>query len=378
VTTRRLTRWLVALAFVALAPCDATRFVAAQQPSVVFDFLNRYQKGDLRVAQETSDIPFLANELVKHGEKWIDAAGPDAAPARRLAAATFGLELADGTSFDEDWFRVRQVIEWGCRLLQKQPRQDAERLWYLASISLAEGAHDVRLLGAHYLWLLEDRPEQPDVSHLDHARDRFPDDSRFAFASLVSQESTFFAVEGDRDEPWESDASLNRRAASELDAKIKLSARLAIRRLIDRFGEFRRDASLSAEADLRIGRLLFVLHEPARAISQFDEVLRKTHDPFLVHLAHLFAGRALEQLGDLDRARAAYEESLKVVPAAQAASMLLAARFSADGRRTDAQAVMQSSFSVDSRARDPWRLYGYGSYRFWPQYIAALRERVWR
>jgi tetratricopeptide (TPR) repeat protein len=376
--TRRLTRSLVALAFVAVAPRDATRSFAAQQPSVLFDLLNRYQRGDLRVAQEASDIPFLANELVKHGEKWIDAAGPDAAPARRLAAATFGLELAGGTSFDEDWFRVRQVIEWGCRLLQKQPRQDAERLWYLASISLAEGAHDVRLLGAHDLLLLrEDRPEPPNVSHLNHARDRFPDESRFAFASLVSQESTF-VVEGDRDEPWESDSSLNRRAASELGAKIKLSARLAIRRLIDHLGEFRRDASLNAEADLRIGRLLFVLHEPAQAIAHFDEVFRKTNDPFLVHLAHLFAGRALEQLGDLDRARAAYGESLKVVPGAQAASMLLAARFSTDGRRTDAYAVMQSSFAVDPQPRDPWRLYGYGSYRFWPQYIAVLRERVWK
>ena len=376
--TPRLTRSLVALALVALAPRDATRSFAAQQPSVVFDLLNRYQRGDLRGARETSDIPLIANELVKHGKKWIDAAGPDAAPARRLAAATFGLELAGGTSFDEDWFRVRQVIEWGCRLLQKQPRQDAERLWYLASMSLAEGADDARLLGAHYLVLLrEDRPEPPDVSHLDHARDRFPDDARFAFASLVSQESSF-AGEGDRDEPWESDASLDRRAESELGAKIKLSFRLAIRRLIDRLGEFRGDASLGAEADLRIGRLLFVLHEPARAISQFDEVLRKTHDPFLVHLAHLFAGRALEQLGDLDRARAAYEESLKVVPGAQGASMLLAARFSTDGRWTDAYAVMQSSFAVDPQPRDPWRLYGYGSYRFWPQYIAALRERVWK
>ena len=365
---------LIAVAFVVLPFREAVRSFARQQPPVIVALLSRYERGDLRAVLEAASPAQLASELVKHGEKWVDAASPDVTPRRRLTAATFGLELAGRTPQNEDWFRVRQVIEWGCRLLQKNSRREAERFWYLASVSLVEGAHDALLLPAY-------RGDQPNRNHLGHAMDRFPGDRRFVFADLVSQEFRT-AGEADRDQAWESDASLKKRAVSDelsqLDARVKLSNRAAIRRLIEGFGEFRRDASLGAEANLRIGRLLFVLHEAAQAIPLFDEVLRTTKDPFLVHLAHLFAGRAFEQLGQRDDARRAYQYSLQVVPGAQAASMQLAAMLSADRRPTDAYAVMKSSFGVGPQLRDPWRLYGYGSYRFWPQYIAALRQLVWQ
>jgi tetratricopeptide (TPR) repeat protein len=365
---RRLTP-LVALTFVVLPFLDPVHPFAGRQPETINDLLNRYERGDLRVVLEASNINHLANELVRHGEKWADTAGPAAVPHSRLAAATFGLELAGRTPLNADWFEVRQVIEWGCRLLRKNPPRDAERLWYLASVSLAEGAHDVLLLRGTI-------PEKPNLNHLGHARDRFPDDRRFVFAAVVSEENSSTG-EGPRDEPRESDASLKKRA-SEFDAFVELSRRNAIRRLIERFDEFRRDGSLGAEADLRMGRLLLVLHQPAEAFPLFGEVLGTTNDPFLVHLAHLFAGRAFEQLGQRDRARRAYQQSLEAMPGAQAASMQLAAMFSADGRPAEAYAVMKSSFGIDPQPRDPWRLYGYGSYRFWPQYIAALRQQVWQ
>jgi hypothetical protein len=69
---------------------------------------------------------------------------------------------------------------------------------------------------------------------------------------------------------------------------------------------------------------------------EFNEVLKNTDDPFLVHLAHLFSARAHEQLGDRNLAARAYRQP-----------------------------------------RDPWRLYAHSSYRFWSQYMSALRREIW-
>jgi tetratricopeptide (TPR) repeat protein len=340
------------------------------QSSTIIDLLNRYERGDeaALLSLGNSDVEYLGQELAKRGGEWATSAGRDVTPHRRLVAATFALEVA-GARFEEEWLKVRHLVEWGCRLVGKDPPREVQRLWYLASVSLADGARDLLLLrGA--------RPDPPLLNHLGHAHDRFPDELRFLFASAVSYESG--VDEPKRDEVWESEASLKTLAPFELDARFKLSRRATVRRLIDRFGEFRGDRSLGAEAHLRTGRLLYVLHEPAEAMLHFDEVLRRTDDPFLVHLARLFSGRAFEQLGDRDRASRAYRQSLEAVPGAQSASMLLAALVSADGRPGEAYAVMKTSFDVAPQPRDPWRLYGYGSYRFWPQYIAALRREISR
>jgi tetratricopeptide (TPR) repeat protein len=292
-------------------------------------------------------------------------AGRNAAPRRRLIAATFGLELA-GESLNEKWWDVRQVIEWGCRLLRRDSPREVERLWYLASIAVAEGAIDTQLLKApgQQLGL---------TNHLAHAHARFADDSRFPFSDVVANE--LLVNEPRRDEPWEPDATLKARAPFESQAAATLRGRAYLRRQIERLREFQTDRTVGLEARLRTGRLLYVLHEPAEALVEFNEVLKNTDDPFLVHLAHLFSARAHEQLGDRNLAARAYRQALEAVPGAQAASMQFAVIQSADGRPTEAVALMKSSFAL--QPRDPWRLYAHSSYRFWSQYMSALRREIW-
>jgi tetratricopeptide (TPR) repeat protein len=340
------------------------------QPSTIIDFLDKYERGDdsAVLSLANSDVEYLSREMVRRGEEWINAGGRDARARRRLLAATFGLELA-GARFEEKWYEVRHLIEWGCNLLRKDPPREAERLWYVASISLADGARDqLLLIGA--------RPDLPMASHVGHAHKRFPDDARFPFATRVNDESR--VDEPKREETWESEASLKKRAPFELEARTKLSSRVLVRRYVDRLGEFRDDPMLGTEAHLRAGRLLYVLHEPAQALLHFTEVMRRTDDPVFVHLAHLFSARAFLQRGERDRAAAAFRQSLEVVPGAQAASMELAALLFAEGRPGAAYAVINASFAVEPQPRDPWRLYGYGTFRFWPAHIAALRREVHR
>jgi tetratricopeptide (TPR) repeat protein len=337
----------------------------AQQPSVIIEILNRYERGDLFVALETSDLDMLADELVAHGEKWANAAGRDAAPRRRLIAATFGLEVASAR-FREEWGNVRHVIEWGCRLVRRGPPSEGERLWHLASVSLIEGAGDTGLLMAP--------GRRPGLTnHLSHAHSRFPADIRFPFSDAVAHERG--VDERGRDEPWEPDAALKRRAPFESRAELELLRRENTRRYLERLRQVQADPTVGVEAQLRAGRLLHILHESAQAITAFNEVLKRSDDPFFVHLAHLFSGRSYEQLEERDRASTAYRQALEAVPGAQAASMHLAALLAADGRPTEAYAVMKSSFAL--QPRDPWRVYGYGSFRFWPQYMAALRREIW-
>jgi tetratricopeptide (TPR) repeat protein len=338
---------------------------AAQQPSIIIEILNRYERGDSFVALETSDVDMLADELVAHGEKWANAAGRDGTPRRRLIAATFGLEVARARYRDE-WLNVRHVIEWGCRLVRRGPPSEAERLWHLASVSLIEGARDTGLLIAP--------GRRPGLTnHLGHAHARFPADIRFPFSDAVAHESG--VGERGRDEPWEPEAALKRRAPFESLAKLELLRRTNIRRYLERLRQVEADPTVGVEAQLRAGRLLYILHEPAQSITAFNEVLKRSDDPFFVHLAYLFSGRSYEQLGERDRASTAYRQALEAVPGAQAASMHLAAILAADGRPTEAYAVMKSSCAL--QPRDPWRVYGYGSFRFWPQHVAALRREIW-
>ena len=340
------------------------------QPSTIIDLLDKYERGDDSAVSSlaNSDVGYLSRELVRRGEDWINAGGRDSRARRRLLAATFGLELA-GARFEEKWHEVRHLIEWGCDLLRKDPPREAERLWYVASVSLADGARDqLLLIGA--------RPDLPMASHVGHAHKRFPDDARFPFAIAVSHESNL--NEPKREETWESEASLKKRAPFDLDARFALTRRAAARRYIDRLREFQDNPALGAEAHLRTGRLLYVLHEPAQALVHFTEVMKRTDDPVFIHLAHLFSARSFVQRGERDLAAAAFRQSLVAVPGAQAASMELAALLFAEGRPGDGYAVMNASFAVQPQPRDPWRLYGYRTFRFWPAHISALRREIRR
>jgi hypothetical protein len=93
------------------------------------------------------------------------------------------------------------------------------------------------------------------------------------------------------------------------------------------------------------------------------------------YLANYFAGQALGQLGERERAEAAYRRALDAVPRAQSASFALSALLGLRGARAEAASLISQAIATPI-VPDPWRAYGRGDDRFWPLRIAALRDKI--
>ena len=93
----------------------------------------------------------------------------------------------------------------------------------------------------------------------------------------------------------------------------------------------------------------------------------------VIYLARYFKGQALERKKRPAEAEKAYRGALRAVPAAQSASMALAALLFKNGQRTEASRLMDMMFAASPRPADPWRGYADADDRFWPLLIGQLR-----
>ncbi len=342
-------------------PPSSTR--ETTQASQVIDLLNRYSFEDPEaVAASLRGAPglgLLGKDLERVSADWIAARGTREVPQRRLVVATFALEVA-AAGLGSEWTAVRPLIEFGCRLVRRDTRgSDAERLWFLASIALGQGAVD-----------------RAADEHLSHARERFPDDPRLRLAAAiaVAQRSPH---EADRDEAWRSkDQLLVQSKAGDRSAPAGLVVWAMVTAAIDQFEALLDVPELRAEANLRAGYLWFVLHEHEKAQARFRLALQASPDRFLTYLAHFLSGRTHDAAAEPRQAETAYRRAIEAVPYAQAATSALAVRLFLDGRPDEAYALVDASFSARPRPADPWRAYGYGDFRFWPDLMRRLRQLV--
>jgi hypothetical protein len=68
---------------------------------------------------------------------------------------------------------------------------------------------------------------------------------------------------------------------------------------------------------------------------------------------------------------------LAAIPRAQSATFALAALLGAQGARREAASLVDLSITAPL-AVDPWRIYGDGEDRFWPERIERLRQEIRR
>ncbi len=135
--------------------------VPVADPSPIPAALDRYASGHFDVvssllANKNQPRQELARQLEHDGPTWIDAMDSLAAPKRRLIAAAFALDLADELP-NAEWIRGQRLLAWGCARLRDDPHpQPGERLWYLASIGVAQRGTWSALLGRSW-----PRPPQP-------------------------------------------------------------------------------------------------------------------------------------------------------------------------------------------------------------------------
>jgi hypothetical protein len=346
---------------------------AARAPSVI-DLLDRYAAGQFDAVVQTlaGEINFddLLRQLRRDGPGWIAAGGAGDRARRELAAATFALEAARADQWQE-WKLIQMqppacfdsggclqvlnvlywkppplLIEWGCALLRRNPSPDGtELLWQLAALAVAQRSEDPQfLIGDTKIGLgvfageIGNRADE--IKHLEHARARFPNVSRFVLAEGIA-----------RDRDLADDA-------------------------IRAYRALERDADVGGEALMRFGALQLRERKYPESLKSLERAETLTRDPYVVFLARYFKGQALERQDERKDAEAAYRGAVAAVPNAQSATVALAALVARDGRRTEAHRLVRDMLAADPAPRDPWRTYVHADDRFWPFLVARLRERL--
>lgn len=358
----RRVMYVVLVALAALAMGGASSPVRAQRPIDVAILLDRYSSGEraavLELLKTLDDVEGVRVGLEATGRAWTEAAGPAVVPRRRLTAATFALELAN-TRMQDEWRRLRSLIEWGCELVRAGAPSEAERLWQLASVALAEGARD---------WdVLYTRPPPVRVAaynHLSHARSRFSDDVRLDFADAAIQAirvASGFPPHRGNEAP---------RAQPRGEV---LRARFDA---IEHLQMFAHDPVVGGEAALRTGLAWLSIDRVDEAMRQFEIASRST-DEFAVYLAHVLAGQMQDRYGTPEGASAQYRAALQAIPRAQSASLGLAAILLSDGQPDEAYALLHEALAAPI-PMDPWRVYGQGSYYRFPEYVELLVRELGR
>lgn len=390
-----------------LAPLSAQsrpqrgRIPPAAPPSI-YELLDQYVTGDVNAPQRFAQ--YITEKQIRAVEdqstRWVNA-NPATRDKRRLAVATFILEVAKEWQGTQNWVNARRLISWACHEFGSStgPPKPGEELWYLASIALLGGAEDWWFLIGKAGFVDGHKPGKAPVDdevfhgHLAHARQRFPNEPRFALASAVSIESLSWEVGGLGRDPnrrgivaGEIAPEALARADKDRVELLPTATGTPTRRFINggpgipevkgvarKYAALAAEAPIAAEAHIRAGLVSYRIADNDAAIGHLSQVPKLTDDPFLVHLSYLIEGIVRERQGQDEAAITSYRAALKVLPRAQTATTMLVARLMKVGRISEAAQVAESFFDGGSPAADPWRLYRLGDFRSWPALMTRLR-----
>ena len=284
----------------------------------------------------------LARTIKRTGPLWIAAAGPAETARRRFALAAFLLEFLVYQGDMQLWKRgepASNLLELACEFVRGTPVRPEELWWAFASVALLErfGAADALM------------------AHLDHLRERFPDQPRWILVRAIAEDMrTWPEARGERFKP---------------DAD-------TISRVIARYTEAAASEANRAEARLRLGYFEWRRGNTAEALAQYDQADTPV-DPYVAYTLHLFRGRALESAGRLDDAIVAYRAALSIT-SAQSGILALGAALAAAHRGDEASALVRQRLIVTDEPIDPWTVYVAPDTRVWGRAMGNLRAAVRR
>jgi len=307
--------------------------------------LDRFARGESVAipprARRLEDLDRWSTEFRRTTNSWIREGGPSDESRRRLAAATYILQVLvaqDDRTLWADQLPASALLEWAGGLLRQGSPEPAEDTWYAAALVLLERF----------------RAEVPLQRHIQHAQSRFPADARWVLAEGICEEldtwpglrdGTTFNVDATR--------------AAKITARYTEAAALE---------------PVRQEALLRLGFFELRRGHVDVALARFADA-GEPGDVFVRYLLHLFRGRALEQTGRLTEAIAAYSLAASDIPFAQSAALALGAALVADHRGAEATALVTRTIGL-SAPGDPWTIYPMPDVRFWPALMASLREAI--
>jgi tetratricopeptide (TPR) repeat protein len=208
-----------------------------------------------------------------------------------------------------------------------------------------------------------------DSAHYRHALSRFPSEARFALAEVMHRQE----IRRLPHQPFSSPHALVTGLTAGPAWMEKIET-VILDDAIEQLTTIAGNQTTRTEVTLRRGIVRFGRGDVTGALDDVRAALEidPKSDPAVTHVAHLYVGLALDELGRRSEAVASYSAALLVVPRAKSASVALASDFFLLGRRDEAAAVLESA-NQSAATEDPWHLFSAGDYRFWPRYLGQLR-----
>jgi tetratricopeptide (TPR) repeat protein len=322
------------------APAPRERQTPVSAASIV-ELLDAYDAGRFdtveKIVTAIPDFEKFSLDLQKTSASWVTAERPEGTQRRRLIAAAVALEAA-GVHI-QSWIAGRELLVWAATLARRGPPTEAEHLWYLAAVALAQGAYDPSLL-------------------VSDAVQRFPAEDRFHLAGALARELHSWRL-------------VQYAQRGEFGSK---SGHGILRDVVKAFEPLLARASIRAEVHLRLGQTYLRLGQPKAALEHLDRVEPLAKDPFLRYLANYFSGKAREGMRDAAGAEAAYRRALDIFPRAQSASFAYAALAFDRDARDEAHTIVDAALSGPAPAADPWRVYQAADFRFWTPFVELVRR----
>jgi tetratricopeptide (TPR) repeat protein len=338
---------LIACATVVLATAPFRVSTRQQDASATADRLQRYTPGVSVVEPLARDALWTgAGDFRRDALAWVTAGGAADAARRRLAAATYVLDLlkdVEEPGLWEDSQAAVTLLEWACARLREAPPLPTERAWHVAAMALVERSSTFTVL----------------QRHLEHAESRVPNDDKWLLARALGAE-------------WQS------RATPRDDGTLVVPGGLAAR-AVQHFQQAAEKPSVRQEALLRWGAYESDLGRHDAALEHLKQV-GDAGDPFVRYWLGLIRGRVLARANRTEEAIEAYRTAMAEVPLAQSARLGLAAALVSARRMAEAAALVNSMVAADNAAAvsDPWRIYRSPDVRFWPRALDELRQAVAR
>jgi tetratricopeptide (TPR) repeat protein len=220
-------------------------------------------------------------------------------------------------------------------MLSTNPQADATvRLWYRATVAYLQ--REVRLDQVQVDAALALFPKDPEILLLAGALHE-------TFASARIQQLVASA-----DLPF--GVSLGIKSTHD---ELRLAERL-FRRAVSADGQH-------TEARLHLGNVLGQLGRHKEAAGMLRQALRHVGaDPVLAYYARMFAGREAEQLGNVEEARASYEQASQLFPRAQSSLVALSGLAQRRGDDTAAHRTLERALAATKTTNDgddPWWRY---------------------
>ncbi len=339
--------WLVGAVLASLIPI-------AQNPRDAGVLLTRYVQGEREL---TLPAAFEAKAFLAGITDTIDKGLPGPPERARRATAAFALEAAATRLDAGDIPGSRLLLEWACaRVRAHQPADDFDIAWHSAALAVIEAYLDPAALEAHQ----------------QHSRAQLPNDPHQALAWAVAAEQRASPLLL----PSPNITELNPVLVEENQARLDAAAARLRDDAVDRLAKAAAFPSVAADARLRTAHVQLLRDQPEETLAALTGFESATREGWLVYLARLFRGQALERVSRPDAAIASFRDALKIGPGGQTATMSLSTLLYRRGDRREAETLVSKLLAETDPISDPWWTYWAGSARLWAPRLAAMRELV--